>query len=160
MYTVIRQGQTQIVTGIRRTSDQAFIPLDSGNCDYAAFLEWNAAQSPPLNTDDGPELDYLILKDGAMELADGAEVSLAGDGVAVKTITAQYKNANDSDGTGAGETVGLSCAEPTPLDKTSAVLNGSGQITFQAGPTTLKGTFVVLVSSGEIPGRTLRIKFT
>lgn len=160
MYTVVRDGQVQKVVGIRRDSDQAFIPLAVDNRDYQDFLEWNIDQSTPLDTDDGPEIDYLLVKDGATELADGAEVSLAGNDSATKALVVQYKNADDTDGAGASQTIMLDCVDPLPLDKSSGVLNGSGQLTFQAGPTALKGTYVVCVRSGEIPGRTLRIKFT
>jgi hypothetical protein len=160
MYTVIRQGQAQVVAGIQRDADKAFIPLDSANRDYQDFLEWNAAQQSPLNTDNGPALDYLVLKDGGTLLDDGAEVSLAGNGSASKSLTVQYKAANGSDANGAGQTVSLESSEPTPLDKSSDVLGGSGNFAFQVGPTSLKGTYIIYIKSGTIPGRTLRVKFT
>lgn len=37
------------VSGIKRTSDGASIPLADGNMDYQAFLVWNAEQTTPLD---------------------------------------------------------------------------------------------------------------
>lgn len=39
---------SEIATGIRRTTDNAFIPFDESNTDYQAYLEWVAEGNTPL----------------------------------------------------------------------------------------------------------------
>jgi hypothetical protein len=38
-------------TGIKRLSDNAFIPFDPANTDYAEYLEWLAEGNEPLPAD-------------------------------------------------------------------------------------------------------------
>lgn len=47
-YTLLIRPETGKFFGVRRVADGAFIPNDSGNNDYQAFLLWNAIQSVPL----------------------------------------------------------------------------------------------------------------
>lgn len=49
MYQLNYDNTTGKVSGIKRTSDSASIPLCEDNTDYQAFLEWNATQSTPLD---------------------------------------------------------------------------------------------------------------
>lgn len=49
MYQLIYSHQDGIVSGIKRLSDGASIPLAEGNTDYQAFLVWNAEQTVPLD---------------------------------------------------------------------------------------------------------------
>jgi len=49
MYQLIFSHQDGIVSGIKRNSDGASIPLAEGNTDYQAFLVWNAEQAVPLD---------------------------------------------------------------------------------------------------------------
>ena len=47
MYQLI-QNPNGDLSGVQRLSDGAFIPLDQGNSDYQAYLEWCAAGGTPL----------------------------------------------------------------------------------------------------------------
>jgi thiamine pyrophosphokinase len=49
MYQLIYSPEDGTVSGIKRLSDGASIPLTEGNSDYQEFLEWNAEQAVPLN---------------------------------------------------------------------------------------------------------------
>uniref|UniRef100_A0A6M3JCK7 Uncharacterized protein n=1 Tax=viral metagenome TaxID=1070528 RepID=A0A6M3JCK7_9ZZZZ len=49
MYQPNYDTMTGKVSGIKRTSDSASIPLCEDNTDFAAFLEWNALQPIPLD---------------------------------------------------------------------------------------------------------------
>lgn len=49
MYQLIYSYQDGKVSGIKRLSDGASIPLADGNTDYQAFLVWNAEQAVPLD---------------------------------------------------------------------------------------------------------------
>jgi hypothetical protein len=52
MYTTRHDIESGRFLGVTRTADGAQIPADPRNGDYAAFLAWNAQQSPPLDTSD------------------------------------------------------------------------------------------------------------
>jgi thiamine pyrophosphokinase len=49
MYQLIFSHQDGIVSGVKRNSDGASIPLADGNTDYQAFLVWNSEQAVPLD---------------------------------------------------------------------------------------------------------------
>lgn len=49
MYQLIYSHIDGTVSGIKRLSDGASIPLAEGNTDYQEFLEWNAQQAVPLD---------------------------------------------------------------------------------------------------------------
>jgi hypothetical protein len=56
MYSII---EITMVTGqttqcIKRLSDNAFIPFDTQNVDYVAYLAWVAAGNEPLPADEPP----------------------------------------------------------------------------------------------------------
>jgi hypothetical protein len=42
MYQIINNSMTSAATCIKRLSDNAFIPMDEANTDYAAFLKYQA----------------------------------------------------------------------------------------------------------------------
>ncbi len=48
MYQLHKNSLTNELNGITRLSDGAFIPLDEGNLDYLAYLEWVKAGNAPL----------------------------------------------------------------------------------------------------------------
>lgn len=49
MYQLIYSQMDGTVSGIKRNSDGASIPLAEGNMDYQEFLIWNAEQAVPLD---------------------------------------------------------------------------------------------------------------
>jgi hypothetical protein len=53
MYQIINDSLTgQPVHGIRRLTDNAFIPFDPANTDYQAYLEWLAEGNTPEPADE------------------------------------------------------------------------------------------------------------
>lgn len=52
VYTLRYDSESGRSVGVVRQSDGAQIPADPRNSDYAAFLEWNSRQSPPLDLSD------------------------------------------------------------------------------------------------------------
>jgi hypothetical protein len=53
MYQKIRdQFPDFAVNGVLRLADNAFIPFDTGNTDYQAYLAWLAEGNEPLPADD------------------------------------------------------------------------------------------------------------
>jgi hypothetical protein len=46
-------------SGIKRLSDNAFIPFDSGNADYQQYLKWLGEGNEPLPPDPIPEPEPL-----------------------------------------------------------------------------------------------------
>ena len=47
MYKIIKNVETGKNACIKRLSDNAFIPFDPANTDYAAYLEWLAEGNVP-----------------------------------------------------------------------------------------------------------------
>lgn len=105
--------------------------------------------------------DYVIIKDGVTELDEDDEITITANDVAAKTFTVQYKNADDSNGTGDGEAVEFHCVDGglLPIDKLDAVLDGNGRATFTMGPTDRRGRCCVRVDVSPLPSREVRIKF-
>jgi len=52
MYQLLPDQFGQPVTCIKRIADNAFIPFDPANTDYAKYLEWMAEGNEPLPADD------------------------------------------------------------------------------------------------------------
>ena len=53
MYQIINDPMTdQPAQCIKRLSDNAFIPMDPANTDYAEYLEWLAEGNEPLPADE------------------------------------------------------------------------------------------------------------
>ena len=48
-YELFYESMTGNVSGIKRLSDNSFIPLCEGNSDYQTFLAWNSEQEMPLD---------------------------------------------------------------------------------------------------------------
>jgi len=46
-YKLINEPNTNVTCGIKRLSDNAFIPLDETNTDYQEYLEWIAEGNTP-----------------------------------------------------------------------------------------------------------------
>jgi hypothetical protein len=51
MYQIINNPMTGAPSCIKRLSDNAFIPLDPANTDYAEYLKWLAEGNTPLPAD-------------------------------------------------------------------------------------------------------------
>jgi hypothetical protein len=51
MYKQIKDWQNNLVNGVKRVSDDAFIPFDKANTDYQAYLKWVAEGNTPLPAD-------------------------------------------------------------------------------------------------------------
>jgi hypothetical protein len=52
MYKLQPDFMGQPTQGIKRLSDNAFIPFDPANADYQAYLEWLAEGNEPLPADE------------------------------------------------------------------------------------------------------------
>jgi hypothetical protein len=52
MYKLIKDSLTNQVNVVKRLSDNAFIPMDEQNSDYAAYLAWLAEGNTPEPVDE------------------------------------------------------------------------------------------------------------
>jgi hypothetical protein len=52
MYQLINDSITGAPSCIKRLSDNAFIPMDEANTDYAEYLKWLAEGNTPLQADE------------------------------------------------------------------------------------------------------------
>jgi hypothetical protein len=52
MYQQIKLPEGIITNGIKRLSDNAWIPFDPANTDYQAYLKWLEEGNTPLPADD------------------------------------------------------------------------------------------------------------
>jgi hypothetical protein len=52
MYQLIKNHLTQKTNMVQRLSDNAFIPMDEQNSDYAAYLAWLEAGNTPEAADE------------------------------------------------------------------------------------------------------------
>jgi len=52
MYQIINDSMTGASSCIKRLSDNAFIPMDEANTDYAEYLAWVALGNTPLQADE------------------------------------------------------------------------------------------------------------
>ena len=55
MYQFLPDFMGQPQQGIKRLSDNAFIPMDPANTDYAEYLEWLAEGNEPLPADEAAQ---------------------------------------------------------------------------------------------------------
>jgi hypothetical protein len=55
MYQICPDTPMGAATCIKRIADNAFIPFDPANIDYAKYLEWLAEGNQPLPADPQPE---------------------------------------------------------------------------------------------------------
>jgi hypothetical protein len=53
MYKLIKDKLTGETKSVQRLSDTAFIPFDSDNTDYQAYLTWLAEGNVPTPADEG-----------------------------------------------------------------------------------------------------------
>ena len=52
MYKLIKDALTNKINMVQRLSDNAFIPMDEQNTDYAAYLKWLEAGNQPEPADE------------------------------------------------------------------------------------------------------------
>ena len=52
MYKLIKNLLTNQVTSVLRIADNAYIPFDSDNSDYQAYLKWVSEGNTPLSSDE------------------------------------------------------------------------------------------------------------
>jgi ureidoglycolate hydrolase len=52
MYKLIKDSLTNKINMVQRLSDNAFIPMDEQNSDYAAYLAWVAEGNQPEPADE------------------------------------------------------------------------------------------------------------
>lgn len=52
MYKLVKNDITNEVVVVRRLSDNAFIPFDTANSDYQAYLAWLAEGNTPQGADE------------------------------------------------------------------------------------------------------------
>jgi len=52
MYKLQKDSLSQEINGVLRLSDNAFIPMDEQNSDYAAYLAWIAEGNTPEAADE------------------------------------------------------------------------------------------------------------
>jgi hypothetical protein len=55
MYQIIKDKYTELPSCIKRLSDNAFIPMDEANSDYAEYLAWVALGNQPIPADEVTE---------------------------------------------------------------------------------------------------------
>ena len=55
MYQSLPAASLGSMSGIKRIADNAFIPFDPQNSDYAAYLKWVSEGNQPLSADAQPE---------------------------------------------------------------------------------------------------------
>jgi hypothetical protein len=54
MYKLCKPNYDGNVRAVQRTTDNAFIPFDPANTDYAEYLKWLAEGNTPLPADSTP----------------------------------------------------------------------------------------------------------
>ena len=52
MYKLIKNPTSQQINMVQRLLDNTFIPFDSANADYQAYLKWVAEGNTPLPADE------------------------------------------------------------------------------------------------------------
>lgn len=52
MYKLIKNDITGVIGIVLRLSDNAYIPFDTANTDYQAYLKWLAEGNTPLSSDE------------------------------------------------------------------------------------------------------------
>jgi hypothetical protein len=52
MYQTVKDATGKVADGIKRLSDNAFIPFDPANTDYQAYLAWLSSGNVPLPPDE------------------------------------------------------------------------------------------------------------
>lgn len=106
--------------------------------------------------------DYFIVTTdgGATDLGEPCEVSQVAGPTSSVTVTIQWKTGAAVNSNGHGDTVLFTPAALMPIDKTEAVIDGTGKASFVVGASLSRGSVAIAITSDSLPVRNLTAKWT
>lgn len=106
--------------------------------------------------------DYFIVTTdgGTTDLGEPSEVTQVAGPSSSATVTLQWKTGAAVDSNGHGDTVLITPAALMPIDKTEAVFDGTGKVSFVLGASLSRGSVAIAITSDSLPVRNLTAKWT